>query len=138
LKQQFNSGTTGGGNAIDAFVNLEREHDERFASLAKNFDFLTAEQQALEALNSVHRLAERAREMLDGKLDYTPRTLAVSAEDYTSLHQRYLTLEAELFTFFNALGLSNGKKPSGRAVAIPTATLTRLHDSFQHVSGNQH
>jgi hypothetical protein len=136
VRQQSNGGTTG-GNAIDAFVNLEREHDERFASLAKNFDFLTAEQQALEALSNVHRLADRAREMLDGNLDYTPQTLAVGAEEYHALHQRYLTLEAELFTFFNSLGIGNGKKPSGRAVAIPTTTLTRLHESFRHVSGNQ-
>lgn len=127
---------------IEAFDQLEIEMQEKFAALASNFDFFDAEQKAIESLNEVYRLAERARSVLDESPEFQPQHKVVSAQQYDDLFAKYMTIECELRTFFTSIGYNpaargntNSKSNPARA-NVPAASLERLFEAFDFTKIN--
>lgn len=116
---------------MEAFTQLEQEMQNKFAELASSFDFGDAEQKAIDALNDVYRLADRAKGLLDQGLDFHPNHKVVNAQDYDNLFAKYMMLEAELRTFFAGIGFSGSTPNNAARFSVPVPALTRLFESFQ-------
>jgi len=127
---------------IEAFDQLELEMQEKFAALASNFDFFDAEQKAIESLNEVYRLADRARAVLDEAPEFQPQHKVVCAQQYDDLFAKYMTIECELRTFFASVGYnpaargSASSKTNPARTNVPAAALERLFEAFDFTKIN--
>lgn len=130
---------------LERFNELDREMRSRFSELATSFDFARAESEAIGALQNVHRLADKARTILEDDFDFAPSHQVISTaqferaqaetHDYKS---RYLAVECEVINFLTTLGLYNADGPTepagrGRTTTVSTADLNRLARSVEFI-----
>ena len=75
--------------STDSFIALEREMQNRFAELATMFDFNEAERKAIDSLNNVYKLADKARGLLEEDFNFAPKHAVVSAEEFNQQRQQF-------------------------------------------------
>lgn len=132
---------------LDKFHDLDREMRARFSELAQSFDFSRAEHEAIESVQQVHRLAEKARTILEDEFDYQPEhrifTNAQAARmegEIADLRSKYLAVECEIMNFLTNLGFygpegSTAPANPARAIAVTSADLARLAQMVDFVRG---
>jgi hypothetical protein len=118
-------------SALAALNEFEQETQRRFAELAGELDFSTAEHQAIEELHNVYKLAERAKALVDD-VSFQPSHVVVSKNEHEDLFARWLTLETEVRAFLTTVG-SFRAAGAARGVTVPAAALQRLTDTFNWV-----
>lgn len=131
--------------STDSFIALEREMQNRFAELATMFDFNEAERKAIDSLNNVYKLADKARSLLEEDFNFAPKHAVVSAEEFNQqrqqfadLHAKYLTLEANVLMFLKNAGFHDGETSiahNSKTTAIPTASLNNLAETLEYCRG---
>ncbi len=132
--------------STESFNALEREMQNRFAELASIFDFADAERKAVDSLNNVYNLADKARDILSDDFTYTPSKAILDAQEladqkaaYSDLFARYMALEAEVLIFLTTNNFHDGDHAvthSAKSVAIPGAALNRLAASLDFCRDN--
>lgn len=130
---------------LERFNDLDREMRSRFSELATSFDFARAEHEAIEAVRHVHRLADKARTILEDDFDFEPghqvlsvNELARAQAETQDYKARYLAVECEVINFLTTLGLYNADGPTepagrGRTTTVSTADLNRLARSVEFI-----
>jgi hypothetical protein len=128
--------------STESFHALDREMQQRFTELASIFDFAEAERRAIDSLNNVYNLAEKAKNLLDEDFDFEPKNAVLDAKEfatqqknYEELFARYLALEAEVLMFLKTAGFHDGEQAvahNTKNCALPAASINRLAETLDY------
>ena len=130
---------------VQSFGELEREMREKFSELASAFDFVRAENDAIDSVNQVYRLADKARVILEDEFDFQPSSTILPSHQFqrmqgeiSDLRARYLAVECEAINLLSNLGfygpegsIAGGGK--SRTIAVPAADLQRLAEMIDYI-----
>jgi len=128
--------------STESFHALDREMQQRFTELASIFDFAEAERRAIDSLNNVYNLAEKAKNLLDEDFGFEPKNAVLDAKEfatkqknYEQLFARYLTLEAEVLLFLKSTGFHDGEQAiahNTKNCALPSSSINRLAETLDY------